>query len=62
MRLVPREIQKLQLYDAGRLAQERLARGVRLNKPEATALLSRVLHELIRDGKSSVADLMAIGM
>ncbi|KAM0789920.1 hypothetical protein ACM66B_006760 [Microbotryomycetes sp. NB124-2] len=61
MHLLPRELDKLQLHAAGSLAQKRLARGVRLNKTEATALLATVLQELIRDGQHSVAELMAIG-
>ena len=40
MRLVPREVDKLVLSNAGALAQRRLARGVRLNFPEAMALIS----------------------
>ena len=42
-------------------AQKRLARGVRLNHTEALALIASVLHELIRDGEHSVADLMSLG-
>ncbi|CAH7682677.1 hypothetical protein BY996DRAFT_4575070 [Phakopsora pachyrhizi] len=49
------------LTAAGLLAQRRLARGVRLNLTEATALIACVLQELIRDGQSSVAQLMEIG-
>jgi len=48
------------LHQAGSLAQKRLARGVRLNYPEAVALLATVLLELIRDGRS-VAELMDLG-
>ncbi|GAA5990378.1 hypothetical protein JCM11641_002343 [Rhodosporidiobolus odoratus] len=60
--LLPRELDKLQtIHLAGTLAQKRLARGIRLNPPEATALIANVLHELIRDGKHSVAELMSIG-
>lgn len=60
--LLPRELDKLHtLHVAGTLAQKRLARGVRLNEAEATALIANVLHELIRDGNHSVAELMAIG-
>ena len=40
MRLSPREIDKLLLHQAGALAQKRLARGVRLNYPEAVALIA----------------------
>jgi urease subunit gamma/beta len=60
MHLAPREIDKLLLHNAGFLAQKRLARGVRLNHPEAVALIATVLLEFIRDGKS-VAELMNLG-
>ena len=60
MHLTPREIDKLMLHQAGVLAQKRLARGLRLNLPEATALIATVLLELIRDGHS-VAELMDMG-
>lgn len=60
MHLSPREIEKLLLHNAGFLAQKRLARGLRLNHPEAVALLATVVLELIRDGKS-VAELMNLG-
>ena len=60
MRLTPREIDKLTLHQAGFLAQKRLARGLRLNHPEAVALLSAQLLELARDGRS-VAELMDLG-
>lgn len=60
MRLAPRDVDKLLLHNAGFLAQKRLARGVRLNYPEAIALLATQLLELIRDGRS-VAELMDIG-
>src|SRR5215468_1754248 len=60
MRLLPREIDKLLLHQAGALAQKRLARGVRLNYPEAVALIATQLLELIRDGRS-VAELMDLG-
>ena len=60
MHLSPRELDKLTLHAAGFLAQKRLARGVRLNHPEAVALIATVLLELIRDGKS-VAELMDLG-
>lgn len=61
MNLLPRELERVQLHAVGSLAQKRLARGVRLNLTEATALIATVLQELIRDGKHSVADLMSIG-
>ena len=60
MRLAPRDVDKLLLHNAGFLAQKRLARGLRLNYPEAVALLATQLLELIRDGRS-VAELMDLG-
>jgi len=60
MHLSPREIDKLMLHNAGFLAQKRLARGCRLNHPEAVALIAAVILEFIRDGKS-VAELMNVG-
>jgi urease subunit gamma/beta len=60
MHLVPRELDKLTLHAAGFLAQKRLARGLRLNYPEAIALISTQLLELIRDGRS-VSELMDVG-
>jgi urease subunit gamma/beta len=60
MRLSPQELDKLTLHQAGFLAQKRLARGLRLNYPEAIALLATQLLELIRDGRQ-VAELMSIG-
>ncbi|MBK7864597.1 MAG: urease subunit gamma [Archangiaceae bacterium] len=60
MRLTPQELDKLQLHQAGFLAQKRLARGLRLNYPEAVALLATQLLELIRDGRS-VSELMGLG-
>src|SRR6185503_3827143 len=60
MHLAPREIEKLMLHNAGFLAQKRLARGLRLNYPEAVALIAAQLLEFIRDGKS-VSELMDLG-
>ena len=60
MHLSPREIEKLMLHNAGFLAQKRLARGLRLNHPEAIALIATQLLEFIRDGRS-VAELMNLG-
>jgi urease subunit gamma/beta len=60
MHLTPREIDKLTLHQAGFLAQKRLARGLRLNHPEAVALLATQLLELARDGRG-VAELMDLG-
>ncbi|KAK0546492.1 Urease [Tilletia horrida] len=61
MHLLPRERDKLLLHQAGTLAQKRLARGVKLNIGEATALIASVLQERIRDGQHSVAELMQHG-
>jgi urease subunit gamma/beta len=60
MHLTPHELDKLALHQAGYLAQKRLARGLRLNYPEAVALISTQVMELIRDGRS-VAELMDLG-
>ncbi len=60
MHLTPREIDKLMLHQAGFLAQKRLARGLRLNHPEAVALVATQVLELIRDGRR-VAELMDLG-
>ena len=60
MHLTPHEIDKLTLHQAGVLAQKRLARGVRLNHPEAVALIATQILEFIRDGQS-VATLMDLG-
>ena len=49
------------LIQLGYLAQKRLARGLRLNQTEATALIASQLQELIRDGVHSVAQLMEKG-
>src|SRR5437763_4062532 len=60
MHLTPQEVDKLTLHQAGALAQKRLARGVRLNHPEAVALIASQILEFIRDGRS-VAELMDLG-
>ena len=60
MHLTPHETDKLTLHQAGYLAQKRLARGLRLNYPEAVALISTQVLEFIRDGRT-VADLMDLG-
>lgn len=60
MHLTPRELDKLVLHQAGVLAQKRLARGLRLNYPEAVALIATQLLEFIRDGRR-VAELMDVG-
>lgn len=60
MHLTPQEIDKLSLHQAALVAQKRLARGLRLNYPEAVALIASQILELIRDGRS-VAELMDTG-
>ncbi len=60
MHLTPQDVDKLILHQAGSLAQKRLARGVRLNHPEAIALIATVVLELIRDGKR-VSQCMELG-
>lgn len=60
MELTPREKDKLMIFTAGLLAERRLARGVKLNYPEAVAYISAAILEAARDGKS-VADLMSYG-
>jgi urease subunit gamma len=60
MHLTPRETEKLLLYLAGELAQKRKDRGLKLNYPEAVALISSQLQEAARDGRS-VAELMQYG-
>ena len=60
MHLTPRESEKLLLFLAGELAEKRRARGLKLNYPEAIALISSNLQEAARDGES-VAQLMQHG-
>ena len=60
MHLTPRETEKLLLFLAGELAEKRKARGLKLNYPEAIAIISSQLQEAARDGKS-VAELMQYG-
>ena len=60
MHLSPRETEKLLLFLAGELAEKRRARGLKLNYPEAIALISSRLQEAARDGKT-VAELMQFG-
>ena len=60
MELTPREKEKLLLYTAGLVAERRLARGLRLNYPEAVAIISLEIMEGARDGRS-VAELMQLG-
>ena len=60
MELTPREKDKLLLFTAALLAERRKARGVKLNYPEAMALISAAVLEGARDGKT-VAQLMSEG-
>lgn len=60
MDLTPREKDKLLIFTAALLAERRQARGLKLNYPEAVALLSAAIMEGARDGKT-VAQLMAEG-
>ena len=60
MELTPREKDKLLIFTAGLVAERRLARGLRLNYPEAVAYLSAAIMEAARDGRT-VADLMSHG-
>lgn len=60
MNLTPREKDKLLISVAAMVARGRLARGVKLNHPEAVALIADFVVEGARDGRS-VADLMAAG-
>ena len=60
MHLSPQERDKLLIFVAAELAQKRRGRGLKLNYPEAMALISGQLLEMARDGKS-VAELMSAG-
>jgi urease subunit gamma len=60
MNLTPREKDKLLIFTAALLAEKRLARGLKLNHPEAVAYLTAGLLEGARDGKT-VAELMHYG-
>jgi len=60
MELTPREKDKLLIFTAALLAERRLARGLKLNYPEAVALISAAVMEGARDGKT-VAQLMSEG-
>ena len=60
MHLTPREKDKLLIAMAAMVARRRLERGVKLNHPEAVALITSELLEMIRDGRS-VAEIMSAG-
>ena len=60
MELTPRERDKLLIFAAGLVAERRLARGLKLNYPEAVAYISAAILEGARDGRK-VAELMSHG-
>ena len=60
MELTPREKDKLLLFTAAMVAERRIERGLKLNYPEAVAIISSAIVEGARDGKS-VAELMDFG-
>jgi urease subunit gamma len=60
LHLTPREQEKLMIFVASELAKKRRARGLKLNYPEAVAILSAEILEAARDGKS-VAEIMSAG-
>ena len=60
MHLTDREREKLLIFVAAELARKRQARGIKLNYPEAMAVLTAEIMEAARDGKS-VAEIMALG-
>lgn len=60
MELTPREKDKLLIFTAALLAERRRARGLKLNYPEAVALITAAILEGARDGRS-VAELMSAG-
>jgi urease subunit gamma len=60
MHLTQREQEKLLIFLAAELARKRQGRGLKLNYPEAVALISAEIMEAARDGKS-VAEIMSLG-
>ena len=60
MHLTPREQEKLLLFVAAELARKRQERGLKLNYPEAVAIISAEILEAARDGKT-VSDIMVLG-
>ena len=60
MLLTPTEMERLTIYVAAELARKRKAKGLPLNHPEAVALITSQILELIRDGRT-VAEIMSIG-
>jgi urease subunit gamma len=60
VRLTPREQERLLIHVAADVARRRKQRGLKLNYPEAVAILTAEILELARDGKS-VAEIMSLG-
>jgi urease subunit gamma len=60
MHLTPREQEKLMVFVAAEVARKRMARGLKLNYPEAIALITAEMLEAARDGKT-VAEIMSFG-
>ncbi len=61
MHLTPREQEKLLIFTAAELARRRKGRGLKLNHPEALAIITADILECIRDGRS-VSELMEAGL
>jgi urease gamma subunit len=61
MHLTPREQERLLVFTAAEVARRRRARGLKLNYPEATAVITAEVLEGIRDGRT-VSELMAAGL
>jgi urease subunit gamma len=60
MHLTPREQEKLMVFVAAEVARRRMARGLKLNYPEAIALITAEMLEAARDGKT-VSEIMSFG-
>ena len=60
MKLTPREMDKLAIFTAAEVSRRRQARGLKLNEPEATAVITDAVIEAARDGRT-VAEAMEIG-
>jgi urease subunit gamma len=60
MHLTPREQEKLMVFVAAEVARRRMARGLKLNYPEAIALITAEMLEAARDGKT-VSEIMTFG-
>lgn len=62
MKLVPREVEKLALHNAGLLAQKRLARGLRLNYTEAVALIATQVLSLLSAKRQTFAKIVLLAV